>query len=398
MPRAVMHTSLDNMWPLLKLAGNPQDKLRVVHIAGTSGKTSTAYYLAALLTTGGSKIGLTVSPHIDSVTERVQINSQPLSERQFCDYLSRYLDMIEAAGLPASYFEVLYSFALWVFMQEGVEYAVVETGVGGTWDATNVIQRPDKVGVITDIGFDHMHLLGNSLAEIAAQKAGIIQPHNHVFMYKPPAEIMTVFEKRVREQSAELHIVPYDENLPELPAYQGRNWQLARAASDYVRNRDNLANLTDQELTQTWQIRIPGRLEVTQVKGKTIIMDGAHNAQKMQAFLESFQQLYPGVRPAVLLAVKDGKDYQPLVPLFKNLASHIITTGFKTTQDLVLESLDPEVLAEAFRADGQTAVCIADNQQALEALLARPESSLIITGSFYLLSQLRQSPLLRIVT
>ncbi|HMH31066.1 MAG TPA: bifunctional folylpolyglutamate synthase/dihydrofolate synthase, partial [Methylomirabilota bacterium] len=106
-------TTLDRVWPLMELLGNPQDQLKTIHIAGTSGKTSTAYYMAALLAASGKKVGLTVSPHVDSVTERVQINGQPIPEELFCQELGEFLEIIEQAAQKPSYFELLYAFAIW---------------------------------------------------------------------------------------------------------------------------------------------------------------------------------------------------------------------------------------------------------------------------------------------
>ncbi len=171
-------TTLDRIVPLMKLLGDPQDKLKIIHLAGTSGKTSTAYYMSALLQATGKKVGLTVSPHIDTIAERVQIDGLPLPETEFCRELGIFLDIVEFAEAPPSYFELLYAFALWVFERQQVDYAVVETGMGGLYDATNVASRPDKVCVITDIGFDHTHILGKTLPEIAAQKVGIVHDHN----------------------------------------------------------------------------------------------------------------------------------------------------------------------------------------------------------------------------
>jgi dihydrofolate synthase/folylpolyglutamate synthase len=157
------------------LVGNPQDHLRVIHLAGTSGKTSTSYYIAGLLKAGGMKVGLTVSPHVTAITERVQINNIPLSETEFCRYMSEFLPLVTAdeERLP-SYFEVMMVFALWVFDKSNVDYAVVETGLGGLHDSSNICRRTDKICIITDIGVDHTHVLGDTIEKIATHKAGII--------------------------------------------------------------------------------------------------------------------------------------------------------------------------------------------------------------------------------
>ena len=392
-------TTLGRILPLMELLGNPQDKLRIVHIAGTSGKTSTAYYTAALLQASGNKTGLTVSPHVDSITERVQVKGLPLPENEFCQELGVFLDIVKQAAQPPSYFELLYAFALWVFERQQVDYAVVETGMGGLHDSTNVATRADKVCVITDIGFDHMHVLGYTLPEIAVQKIGIVHPGNTVLMYQQADEIMAVVHDWVaKQQGATLVLTTEDAqraandtDLTALPQYQQRNWLLAHYVYAYLETRDSLPHLTSEVLQQSQSLQVPGRMDARIIGGKTIVMDGAHNAQKMAAFVSSFQHLYPDVKPTVLLALKEGKEYQTVAPILLSLASRIIVTTFNTSQDLPAKSIDPQVLAAAFGSNPPIPVeTITDQQAAFRALLASPGDSGVITGSFYLLSQIRK--------
>ena len=126
------NTTLERIEPLMVLLANPERKLKIIHVAGTSGKTSTSYYIAALLQSGGQKVGLTVSPHVDSVTERLQIDGRPISDQLFCSELEIFLELVDQLKQPPSYFELLYAFGLWVFERHGVDYAVVETGLGRT--------------------------------------------------------------------------------------------------------------------------------------------------------------------------------------------------------------------------------------------------------------------------
>ncbi len=374
--------------------GNPQNKYRVVHVAGTSGKTSTAYYMAALLAAAGQKTGLTISPHIDEINERVQINGQPLSEAEFCQALTIFLQLIKASPVQPSWFEVVVAFAYWYFAREKVDYAVVEVGLGGLKDGTNVITRTDKVCIITDIGYDHTSVLGKTIREITKQKVGIVGRQNAVFTYRQTMDIMKVVENQISRQQASLQVAISNKPLKEntMPDYQYRNWLLAYQVFMYLEKRDHLKHLTSQELVNTQLIKIPGRMEIRQISNKIVIMDGAHNKQKMTAFIDSFVQLFPDVKPAILLAVKEGKDYQQLVPLLVPLASRIITTTFKATQDSLFLSVSPDVLRDALRAAGaKEVISIADQHQAFQTLLAAPEKVCIITGSFYLLSQIRNN-------
>ena len=391
-------TTLERIEPLMELLGNPQDQLKIIHIAGTSGKTSTAYYMAALLLAAGKKIGLTVSPHVDSITERVQINGLPLDEVTFCRELDEFLKLVEQAPQKPSYFELLYAFALWEFQRQGVDYAVIETGMGGLHDATNVATRADKVCIITDIGFDHMHVLGHTIPEITAQKIGIVHSGNVALMYQQSDESMAVINEWIAKQQATLQVTNQEAeqgraevHLGDLPLYQQRNWLLANYAYDYVANRDNLEHLTRQVLQKTLEVQVPGRMDVRQIQDKTIIMDGAHNEQKMTAFLQSFQQQYPDSRPVVLLALKQGKEYRAVAPLLAPIASQIIVTTFATSQDLPALAMDPEVLADELRTAGaQEVQVIPDHAEAYQNFLQTTQNIGIITGSFYLLSQIRK--------
>ncbi len=387
--------TLTNMRQLMAYLDNPQNKFRAVHVAGTSGKTSTAYYMAALLTASGQKTGLTISPHIDEINERVQINGRPLPEAEFCRALTSFLEQVKASPVKPSWFEAMVAFAYWYFAREKVDYAVVEVGLGGLKDGTNVIDRADKICIITDIGYDHTNVLGKNLTEIAAQKIGIVGQQNTVFTYRQTLDVMKVIENQVSRQQASLQIVNKANeqlNASTIPKYQYRNWQLAYWAFRHLEQRDHMKHLTSQELAKTQLINIPGRMEIRQISGKTIIMDGAHNVQKMTAFVESFHMLYPEQKPAILLAVKEGKDYQQLVPVLAPLASRIITTSFKATQDLPFVSMSPEVLGKVLLIAGaKEVISIADQNEAFQALLTTPEKVCIITGSFYLLSQIRNN-------
>lgn len=391
------HTVLTRIKPLMKSLGNPQDRLKIIHIAGTSGKTSTSYYMAALLKAAGLKVGLTVSPHIDSITERIQIGGRPMDEAEFCRELGIFLDIVQQTEHKPSYFELLYAFVMWVLSRRDIDYAVVETGLGGLQDATNVAARPDKVCIITDIGFDHQQVLGRTLPEIAAQKIGIVHDHNHVFMYRQPDEVQSVMDEWISAHHAALHLVKGEEkpagNL--LPAYQWRNWLLAYNAYKYLRDRDNLQNLTSQALSKSQLAQVPARMETRRINGKTLIMDGAHNGQKMAAFADSFRRLYPEAKPAVLLSFKTGKEYKEAVELLAPLASRVIVTTFAAMQDVPIKSMPPDELAEAFvRAGAQNVKIIADSADALKALLAGKEEACVITGSFYLLGQIRNNEIL----
>lgn len=379
--------TLERMYPLLKLIGDPHKKLRVIHVAGTSGKTSTCYYMRALLQASGKKTGLTVSPHIDGVNERVQIHGKPLTPTEFHGKLLQFLHSIENLSEPPSYFELMLAFALWVFDKEKVDYAIVETGMGGLFDASNVVTRPDKVCVITDIGFDHMNILGHTLPEISAQKAGIIHENNQVFIHQQSADILSIVQRRVDEKQATLKTLKNDcNNTPGIPHFQNHNWQLALATVNYIADRDDFTI----KPVKPADINIPARMQIYSVNGVEILMDGAHNEQKTKAFVESFQNCYPRQTATVLLALKRGKEYRAVVDALKPIADEIIASTFYTSQDLPAKSQDPTVIADYCRNQEIKVVEEPNIQAALDKLLSNQNAHKVVTGSFYFIGQVRK--------
>ena len=390
-------TTFERVRPLARLLGNPENQLRVIHIAGTSGKTSTSYYMASLLAASGHKVGLLISPYVDRLTERIQINGNPISDEQFCAELDRFLKIVKKSPNTPSYFELLYVLALWIFANERVDYAVIETGLGGLLDATNIVTRADKVCIITDIGFDHMDILGHTLGAITRQKIGIAHAHNPVFMYRQSETIMSVVRSWTTKHNALLSVLDEAQekraivaDISAMPAYQQRNWLLAYRVYRFLEQRDDLPKLSFAAQSKSRNTLIPARMEIRRVGDKTIVMDGAHNKQKMTAFVRSFQQLYPQVRPTVLIALKKGKNYQKIIPILAPIAGSIIVTIFNSSQALPAKAMNSEELADAFRTFTKVPVqAISDQDKAMQTLLMTDSNVGIITGSFYLLSQLR---------
>ena len=382
--------TLDRMQKLMAHIGNPQNSLRVVHIAGTSGKTSTSYYTAALLQHMGYKVGLTVSPHIDTVAERVQINGVPLTEADFCKYLEEFLELIKNSPVEPTYFELLVALAYWVFNKQQVDVAVIETGLGGLQDGTNVVDRTDKICVITDIGFDHMHVLGNTLGDIAAQKAGIIQHNNVVCMYQQSHTIMQSIRERIEQQDANLHIVTASVPSKTLPVYQQRNFALALYAVKIFLARQNKLCSNDA-IDLALHTYIPARMDTKLVAGKKIIFDGAHNQQKMRAFVASVQQQYPNKKFVILLAMKQGKEYTDVLTELLPITQLLILTEFEFTQDILSVSQSCEAMQVVASKLGIKSTIITDQQTAYNELVKKADGVGIVTGSFYLIAQLRHS-------
>ena len=383
--------TLERMSALMTHIGNPQNDLQVIHVAGTSGKTSTSYYCAALLQHMGYSVGLTVSPHIDTVTERVQINGQPLSEKEFCLYLTEFLQLIDTAPLQPTYFELLMALAYWVFKKRGVDVAVIETGLGGLHDGSNVVTRTDKICVITDIGFDHMHILGKTLSSIAAQKAGIIQRSNVVCMYQQQHNIMKAVRERAKQKNADLQVVVETKiSANDLPVYQQRNFALALYVVNVFLNRRHSV-CTLQAITKARATYIPARMDNKMVGNKKIVFDGAHNQQKMHAFVTSMQQQYPAKKFVILLAMKQSKEYADVLTELKPICDMLILTQFNVTQDIPSVSEASIFIQQQAHKLGIKSSIIDDQKQAYSQLLVQTVEVGIVTGSFYLIAQLRHS-------
>jgi dihydrofolate synthase/folylpolyglutamate synthase len=397
-PAASTNYTLDEMNKFMHFLGDPQDSLKIIHVAGTSGKTSTSYFAAAVLSAAGYKVGLTTSPHIDEINERVQIDLVPLPEKKYCKLMSEFLGLVAESGLKPSYFELLVAFAYWVFAREGVDYAVIEVGLGGLLDATNVIHRQDKVCVITDIGLDHTHVLGGTVEEIAAQKAGIITPGNAVFMHSQVQSVMEVVQQSIGANNATLNVIggnfnnDIDPAYELFPAFQKRNFTLAFAAASFTLQRDGRTPLTPAQLHQAIGVYIPARMEVVEYEGSTLVMDGSHNEQKIEALVQGMSKQF--VYQDIALLVSFGTLKLPSVleslKLLRQLSPRIIVTKYTEGQDEKREALDPTVVAGlALDAGFTTVLTEADPLKAFEMLLADKAPVHLITGSFYLLNHYR---------
>jgi dihydrofolate synthase / folylpolyglutamate synthase len=382
----------DHIRQFMDFVGNPQNIPKSIHIAGTSGKTSTAYYVAALLKQAGKKVGLMVSPHIETINERVQINLVPLPEKEFCQELAGFMQLVKKSGITLSYAEIMYGFAYWEFVRHGAEYIVVETGLGGLLDATNVISRPDKICVITDIGRDHVNTLGESLPEITQHKAGIIQLHNAVFCHRQQAIVMDVIQSACQQKEADLHIVSMEDAYTSLPHFQRRNFSLALRAVSFALERDGQPALTDIHAAAAAKTHIPARMEIFKVGGKTIILDGAHNPQKLKGLRRAMEESFAGEPVAVLAAFMQGggRDIQEIIAELAPIANHLIVTTLPERHGTARSGRDPEdVIGVSEQAGIFSTEAVANRQAALHTLLGRPEPVLLVTGSFYLMDELR---------
>lgn len=436
--------SLERVKYTLELLENPQEKIKTIHIAGTSGKGSTAMFISKLLVTHGFKTGLTLSPHLVDIRERVQINNELLSHEQFaanfCELLPIFEKVAKSKYQSLSYFEMLMILAYYTFAKERVDYAVIETGLGGTFDASNCINNRDKLCVITRIGKDHIHILGKTIAEIATNKAGIINKGQGVVYMKSGKISDSVIENRAISTKSEIfpltlsktitihkstqlgknkdiHINPNTDfhfgdttlaNLPTqtLPTYQLENLALSLSALVLLSKKYNWEIKPDRVRDIVKNFSFSGRFEVIKTPTNTIILDGAHNPQKIKALTISLNKKFPNQKFNFIVAFKEDKDIKSMLRTLKTVAYNFFPTRFHlSNQDIKLKSINPdhiEKILKLFKFTGK----IYATQNLDEALEASQEcytnqkdyeynhnqnatTITVITGSLYLVAEFK---------
>lgn len=423
--RTTPQEALQRAQALMTALGDPQNRVPVIHLAGTSGKGSTATILAAILHAHGQRVGLGLSPHVRHLLERVQVDGTPISEAEFCRVLGTMVPAITAMqqsewGAP-SFFEILIALSYQLFAEEGVDVVVMETGLGGRFDATNTVTRRDKIALFTSIDFDHTDLLGTTLDKIAAQKAGIIQPGNRVLTYLQSTDAQRVIEAECAAQEAQLTLfdpelalhaialypthVTFDLTLPEgkqlrglhlalTGAHQAENAGLAiTAAQLFLRGMGR--DLDERGLRHALtQLTLPGRMDQRTWRDVRIIIDGAHNPQKMHALMDALTALYPGQRFIFVVALKQGKDHKTILAQLLPLAVHLVLTRFDNQeQGMPLQAADPiELAAQVSRAAAVPISVVPELATALDfaVKLARtliPPPPIVVTGSLYALAE-----------
>ena len=382
------HISVDTLRALLDHLGNPERSYRIIHVAGTSGKTSTAYLIRGLLEAAGFRTGLTVSPHVVAVNERVQVAGIPMPEDRFVTYLNDFLPRAASLDRELTYFELGVGLALWVFARENVDYAIVEVGIGGTRDATNALQSPDKVCVVSAVGLDHTELLGHSVDVIAMHKAGIVGEGNTVVVVDQDEVVLDIVRDRAREVGG--HVI-FATPAPGAH-YQDRNLTLARAVVELLARRDGFA-MPDAVVAET----PPARYERFTSSGRRLVLDGAHNPQKVAALVDALRDDDATSLAAMvtLLQAPDTK-LAATLSLLAPLVTHLFVPEYELGDgDKVKRSFPADVVVEQARALGISAAVVRSPAEGLERLLARPERDLVVTGSLYLASVVRPLVLAR---
>jgi len=398
---------LSRMQAALAVLGNPERTLRVVHVAGTNGKGSTSSIIASILRSSGLVTGLYTSPYLDSFTNRFGLDGRDITAQGVVDMVQRIRPIAEEVGLTQ--FEFITTLAFAFYAEQQVDALVLEVGLGGRFDATNVITP--AVSVITNIGFDHMEFLGDTLGKIAWEKAGIVKPHVPVTTAVEGSEPYTVIADVANSSNAPLRLLGRDYG------YVAREASLAGQTLDYwglepilglelsllgPHQLKNAALAVDAALMlkgQGWQItpqhittgvrsaRWPGRFEVMPVGATTVIMDGAHNTHGVAALIATLEQYLPGRK--VLLVSGIMKDKSPATMLM-GLAPYVRRL-YACAPDLP-RATTPSHLAQIAQRLELSAESYHSVQQALAAAIDEAKHSgeaVLVAGSLYTVSEAR---------
>jgi dihydrofolate synthase/folylpolyglutamate synthase len=399
---------------LLHLLGDPHRKLRVVHVGGTNGKGSTAMMAASVLEAAGYRVGLFTSPHLESYTERFLVNRVPITERQLASLISRvrpHLEqMVRDGHEHPTEFEVCTAVAFLYFYEEQVDILLLEVGLGGAIDSTNVIPTP-LAAVITNVAFDHMDYLGNTIKEIATVKAGIIKQGGHAVTAAFDRDALEVIEARCREVGASLLRVgagiAYEliESTPsgtsfnlrsprgDYPGlwvplagqYQAINAATALGVIEVLRQYHGLQITADQVREGLAAARWPARLELLSER-PAILVDVTHNHDGSRKLRTALQEVYHYRRLILVLGMLGDKERERVVGELAPLASVVVITRPNSPR-----AGDWELLSTEARRYVDHVLQVEEITAAVDAALreATPEDLVCVTGSFYMVAEAR---------
>lgn len=411
-----MILGLERMNSLLELLGNPQDDLKIIHVAGTNGKGSICRYIYSVLQAGGYKTGLYTSPFLEVFNERIELDGKYISNEDLAVYTDRVLKCVETMTQKGEQspteFEVVTAIAFLYFKEKGCDYAIMEVGLGGTGDSTNVCKAP-LISVIASISYDHTDRLGNTLAEIAAEKAGIIKEGCPVVTSAEAPEALEVIEKKAEELGCmylETRHVPYtvksqglngsifDVNIQgvsydnleiSMPGeHQVKNAICALAALSIIEERGDVSLHRDDIYKGFKAAKQIGRLEVMSSQGKVpvVIIDGAHNPDGAASLRKAMKEYLPDKKILMVTGMLADKDTESILREFT-----AITDTFIATEPENPRKLDSESLRNKIETMGASCESIPDCMEAVRAASEQGKDydAVLYAGSLYMIGAIR---------
>ncbi len=392
---------LERTQALLHALGNPQKELKFIHVAGSNGKGSTCAMLESILRCAGYRTGLYISPYIQDFCERIQVCGQNIPGARLAELTERVRPIADTMDDHPSQFELVTAIAMAYFQQEGCDIVVLEVGMGGELDSTNVIDAPE-VAVITNIGLEHTEYLGNTLGEIAATKAGIIKPGCSVVCYDGADEVIQVIEQVCREKEVPMHIACAAEIIPKSHDLYGqrftwreKEYTLPLLGEHQLRNVVVVMETVLALLRRGWsvgdaavreglaRVQWPARFEVLS-HAPLFILDGGHNPQCAQALAADLADYLPGQKVTFLMGVLSDKDYGAMLDILLPYAA-----GFVCITPDSPRALSAENLAKAIQAKCSLPVAVCDG--AAKAIPAALDTALPVVafGSLYMAGGIR---------
>lgn len=416
------NTAIPHQLDFLELIGNPHEHLTIVHVAGTSGKGSTVALLSNVLISQGFRVGASFSPHIYNFLERIQIGDCPISETLFLHYFNRFFQALETMiqrGVEPSYFELFTALQFFIFSEEKVDYAIIEVGMGGRLDPTNVPVK-HKIDIINAIGYDHTRFLGDTLVEIAGEKAGIIQEGNIVVALSQEDSINKVFIRKSESMDANLDLLEPQNTVTNIKTmythtsfcyhdttglnrtitisllgdYQAINCALALSAVEKVASRDGWQIDWKRLIKNLENVHFVGRFEIVTLPHTLVILDGAHNGQKMSAFLRNVSTIFPSKKANILLSIKKGKDSEELLKSllgFEELVDTVYITQFSNSH-IHIQPMPVDEIQQTIKGMGSTNIHFVIHPNLKECIIIAKNRHeiLLITGSMYLLGEVKK--------
>ncbi len=370
------------MQSFLDLIGNPEQSLKFIHIGGTAGKGSVSTLLHSMMVAQGYRVGLYTSPFATESIEKIKVGQLYIAPEELARIVDELKPTIDQAhvygpyGRP-SYFELFLAVALIYFQRQNCDWAILEVGIGGRYDATNVIPAP-QLAAITTIDYDHVHILGKTLTKITRDKAGIIKPESAFFTTERRPHLVRILQEACQTAGASFH------HVKPSNSYQLANQALATALA-------RAAGVSDEALragTKLW--RLPCRFETMQHKPH-VILDGAHNVAKVRSTVENLARL--GYRKLhLVLAIAHDKDAEAISSIIIPRADYMYATRFQINER---KCTDPSLLSDYGKRFGQKSLSTTvhlDPYRALAAALAQatPDDVVLVTGSFFLAGELRK--------
>ena len=347
---------LERTEALLEGLGRPQDGLKFVHIAGTNGKGSCAAMLASVLKAAGYRTGLYTSPYLSRFNERMQVNGRPIDDAPLAALVTKLRPLAEALEDHPTEFEIITAAALRWFADERCDIVVLEVGLGGRLDATNVIAAPEAA-VLMNIGLDHTQVLGDTLEQIAAEKAGILKPGCAAVAYQQQESVLEVFRQRAREVGASLTVADFSQLRPEFDSLEGQSFSyrgvpyaLSLLGGHQLRNAAVVLETVEVLRRRGWQLdqtdvehglyatSWPARFELVSEE-PPFIVDGGHNPQCAETVRDNLLHYFPDSRRVLLVGVLADKDWPALFEILDEAADEWVCVTPESERALPAETL-----------------------------------------------------------